>query len=206
MGGVATSGLAGDFFNSIDPFRYLARLPCRVNGKKTPVPKLNLFGTLHKLPCARRKHTNEPIEVLCSANDNDVMDEFNADGIKATLDLFILKRFSDDGPLSFFEIQRGAKPIHTLLELFAVRRGKQSLGSVPAVLQRLHRDGWLTVEPKLDEDGQSALVYSLTILGEQRVKEESARLESMLSQFVEQDDMENSFRKFLDRRKPVGDN
>jgi len=134
------------------------------------------------------------------------MDEFNADRLKATFDLFILKRFSDDGPLSLFEIQLRAKPMHTLLELFAVRRGRQSLGSVPAVLQQLHRDGWLKVEPKRDEDAESAPVYSLTMLGEQRVKEESARLESMLSQFVQQGDMEKSFRKFLDLRKPVGDN
>jgi hypothetical protein len=50
------------------------------------------------------------------------------------------------------------------------------------------------------------VVYSLTAVGEQRVKEESPRLESMLSQFVEQGDMEESFRKFLDQRKPIGDN
>jgi len=42
-------------------------------------------------------------------------------------------------------------------------------------------------------------------VGEQRVEEESARLESMLSQFVEQGDMEKSFRKFLDKRKRVGE-
>jgi DNA-binding PadR family transcriptional regulator len=139
------------------------------------------------------------------ANDNDAMDEFNADRLWATLDLFILKRFSDDGRLSLFEIQRRAKPIHTLLKLFAVRKGKQSLGSLPAALQRLHRDGWLKVEPP-DEGAQSELVYSLTVMGEQRVKEDSARLESMLSQFVEQGDMEKSLRKFLDQRKPVGYN
>jgi hypothetical protein len=52
------------------------------------------------------------------------MDEFNADRLKATLDLFILKRFSDDGPLSLFEVQRRAKPIHTLLELFAPSQGQ----------------------------------------------------------------------------------
>jgi DNA-binding PadR family transcriptional regulator len=156
-------------------------------------------ATSRNLPVARRKH-------ICSANDNDAMDEFNADRLKATLDLFILKRFSDDGPLSLFEIQRRAKPIHTLLELLAVRKGKQSLGSLPAALQRLHRDGWLKVEPKTDEGAESELVYSLTVVGEQRVEEESARLESMLSQFVEQGDMEKSFRKFLNQRKPEGNN
>jgi DNA-binding PadR family transcriptional regulator len=134
------------------------------------------------------------------------MGEFNADRLKTTLDLFILKRFSDDGPLTFFEIQQRAKPIHTLLDLFAIRRGKQSLGSLLAALGRLHRDGWLKAEPKPVEGAQSELVYSLTPVGEQRVQEESARLESMLSQFLEHGDTDNSFRKFLDRKRPVGDN
>jgi DNA-binding PadR family transcriptional regulator len=90
--------------------------------------------------------------------------------------------------------------------LFAVRKGRQSLGSVSAALQRLHRDGWLKAEPLPNEVAESELVYSLTMVGEQRLKEESARLESMLSQFVEQGGMERSFRTFLDERKPVGDN
>ncbi len=146
------------------------------------------------------------MEVLCSANDNDATDGFNADRLWATLDLFILKRFSDDGPLSLFEMQRRAKPLHTLLELFAVRKGKQSLGSLPAALQRLRRDGWLKVEPKPDEGSESELIYSLMVMGEQRVEEESARPKSMISQFVEEGDMEKSFKTFLDQRKPVGYN
>lgn len=134
------------------------------------------------------------------------MDESDADRLRSTLDLFVLKRMSDDGPLSVFEIQQRAKPIHTLLDLFAVRNGRQSLGSVSAALQRLHRDGWLKVEPQPDKRAESDVVYSLTMVEEQRVKEESARLESMLSQLVEQGGMEKSFRKFLDQRKPIGDN
>lgn len=132
------------------------------------------------------------------------MDEFNADRLKSTLDLFILKRLSDEGPLSVVDIQQRAKPIHALLDLFAVRVGKQSLGPVTAALQRLHSDGWLKVEPC--EGAESELVYSLTAVGEQRVKEESVRLEAMLSEFVERGDMEKSFRKFLDQKKPGGDN
>jgi len=134
------------------------------------------------------------------------MDEFNADRLKDTLDLFILKRFSDHGPLSAFEIQQRAKPIHTLLDLFAARKGKQSLGSLLTALQRLHRDGWLKAEPKIDEEAGSELVYSLSAIGEQRVKEESVRMESMLSQFVEHGDMDKSFRSFLDRKRSSGDN
>jgi DNA-binding PadR family transcriptional regulator len=134
------------------------------------------------------------------------MDEFNADGLKATLDLFLLKRFSDDGPLSVFEIQQRAKPTYTLLDLFATRGGKESLGSLPAALQRLRRDGWLKAEPNSYAGAEAELIYSLTVLGEQRAKEESARLESALSQFVEDGDMDKTFRKFLDRKRPIGDN
>ena len=134
------------------------------------------------------------------------MDEFNDDRLTATLDLFILKRFSDDGPLSLLEIQRRAKSIHTLLELFAVRKGKQSLGSLPSALQRLHRERWLQVEQKIDESAKSELVYSLTAVGEKRVREESARLESMISLFIEEGEMEKSFGKFLDHRKPASGN
>jgi DNA-binding PadR family transcriptional regulator len=134
------------------------------------------------------------------------MDEFNADRLKATLDLFVLKRFSDDGPLSVVEIQRRAKPLHTLLDLCATRKGRQSLGSLLTTLQRLHRDGWLKAEPQSDEGSESDLIYSLTVAGEQRVKEDSARLQSMLSQFIEHDDMDKSFQNFLNRRRPVGDN
>ncbi len=133
------------------------------------------------------------------------MGEFNADRLQATLDVFILRRFSDDGPLTVLEIQQRAKPIHTLLDLFAIRIGKQSLGSLPAALGRLQRDGWLKVESKRVEGAESELVYSLTVAGEQRVHQESARLESMLSQFLENGDMDNSFRKFLDRKMPAGD-
>jgi DNA-binding PadR family transcriptional regulator len=133
------------------------------------------------------------------------MDDFSADRLWATLDLFILNRLSDDGPLSAVEIERRAKPIHTLLEVFAIRRGKQSLGSLRPALQRLHRDGWLKVGSP-HKGAEAELVYSLTVIGERRVKEESARLEAMLSQFVEQGDNEKSFRKFLDQRRPAGYN
>ena len=109
---------------------------------------------LQNQPFARREHRNEPVEVLCSASDNDAIDEFNADRLWGTLDLFILKRLSDDGPLSLFELQRRAKPIHTLLELFAVCKGKQTLVA----------GGDAATEPKPDEGPESELVYSLTVI------------------------------------------
>jgi len=93
-----------------------------------------------------------------------------------------------------------------MLDLWATRRGKQGLGSLSAVLERLRREGWLKAEPSSDAGAGSELVYSLTVLGKQRVKGESARLGSMLSQFVEQDDMDKSFGKFLDRRRQAGYN
>ena len=134
------------------------------------------------------------------------MDEFNADRLSATLDLFLLKRLSHDGPLSALEMQRRAKPIHALLDLFAVRRGKQGLGTVSSALQRLHGEGWLKVEPKSDHAEQSEVVYSLTAIGEQRAMQESARLDAILSQFVDEGDMERSFGKFLRLRRQGGEN
>ncbi len=130
-----------------------------------------------------------------------MLDDFNAKRLKDMLDLFILKRFSDDGPLSLWGIQQRATPIYTLLDLFATRMGKPGLGSLLTTLQRLRRDGWLKAE-----GAGSELMYSLTVIGEQRVKEESARLDSMLSQFVEQGEMDKSFGKFLDRKSPLGPN
>jgi len=134
------------------------------------------------------------------------MDEFNADRLRNTLDFFILKRFSDDGPLSVWEIQRRAKPIHALLDLIATRKGKQSLGSVPAVLQRLQRDGWLKAEPQFDGRSESELIYSLTAVGAQWLEEELRRRGSMLSQSIEDGDLDKSFRKFLDRSGSPGGN
>jgi DNA-binding PadR family transcriptional regulator len=93
-----------------------------------------------------------------------------------------------------------------MLDLLASRRGKQGLGSLSAILERLRREGWLKAEPNSDAGAGSDLVYSLTVLGGQRVKEESARLGSMLSEFVEQDEMDKSFGKFLDRRRLAGYN
>jgi len=132
-------------------------------------------------------------------NDNDFMDYFNGDRLQDALDFFILKRFGDDGPLTILEIQRRVKQIHALLDLFARRKGKQSLESLPATLQRLQREGWLKAEKPLDDGPESKVVYSLTAIGEQRLKEELARQQSMLSQFIEEADLDRSFRKFLDR-------
>jgi DNA-binding PadR family transcriptional regulator len=90
--------------------------------------------------------------------------------------------------------------------LFATRRGKQSLGSLLTALQRLQRDGWLRAEPTSDDGAVSGLRYSLTADGEQRIEEGKARLESMLSQFVEHGDMDKSFQHFLDLKRQVNGN
>ena len=132
------------------------------------------------------------------------MDGFNADRLKATLDLFILRRFSDQRAFVSFEISTARKADTHFVRFVCHPQGQAK--SRLAAEQRLHRDGWLKAEPKPDEGMESELVYSLAVVGEQRVKEESARLESMLCQFVEHGGMDKSLRKFLDRRRPVGDN
>jgi DNA-binding PadR family transcriptional regulator len=129
------------------------------------------------------------------------MDEFDADSVKATLDFFILKLFGD-GSLSELEMERRAKPIYTFLELVAARKGRQSLGSLRTALRRLQREGWLTAERELGEQLDPAMVCSLTAAGERRLAEELTRRGSIVSQFVEDGDLDKSFRNFLDRRAP----
>jgi DNA-binding PadR family transcriptional regulator len=128
------------------------------------------------------------------------MDEFNADGLKDGLDFFILNLFSD-GPLSVSEIRRRVKAIYTFLDLVAAaRKGKQSPGLL-AALQRLQREGWLKAGRRLAEQSDPEMVYSLTGFGEQRLKEEATRRGAIVSAFVEDDEPDRSFRKFLNRRR-----
>ena len=126
------------------------------------------------------------------------MDEFNTDGLKDTLDLFILNRFID-GPLSVSEVQRRLEPIFTYLALVAARTRRQSSGSLLTALQRLQREGWLKAE-RLGEQPDPETVYSLTALGEQRIKEEMTRRGSIVSQFIEDAALDKSFREFLKGR------
>lgn len=127
------------------------------------------------------------------------MNEFNADGLRDTLDFFILSRFMD-GPLSGLEIQRRLEPIFTYLDLAAQRTRKQSSGSLPTALQRLQREGWLKAEPRMGEQPDPETVYSLTAVGEQRIEEEMTRRGSIVAQFVEDGEPDRSFWEFLKRR------
>jgi DNA-binding PadR family transcriptional regulator len=121
------------------------------------------------------------------------MGEFNADGLRDTLDFFILNRFSN-GPLSLLELQQRLQQVFALLDAFAVRKGKQIPGPLQVALERLEHDGRLKVE----QSARPVTVYSLTDAGEHWLKLESTRRAAIVSQFVEEGELHKSFRKFLD--------
>jgi hypothetical protein len=127
------------------------------------------------------------------------MDESNADRISEALDLFVLSRLCDR-PLSEPEVQSGLQPAFKFLALVGTRTPKQSFELVRATLERLQREGWLRTEPRYERSGERAgaeIVYALTAAGEQRVKAETARQRSVVARFVEDDDMDKSFGRFL---------
>ena len=128
------------------------------------------------------------------------MDEFNAEGLRDTLDYFILNWFSD-GPLSGLEIQRRAELIFAFLDRVAAGKRKQSPGSLLTALQRLQREGWLEAARGLGEQPNSEMVYSLTAAGGRRIKAERARRGSIVSQYVEDSEFHKSFGDFLNRRR-----
>jgi len=131
-------------------------------------------------------------------SDNNSMDEFNHGRLKDVFDLFILYLFSA-GPLSAMELHRRFQPLCNYLDLVALHAGKNALGSLPAALQRLCVAGCLNCERQLSEHCDPVTVFSLTALGEQRLKQDSARRAAVAAQVVEDAELDKSFRKFLDR-------
>jgi DNA-binding PadR family transcriptional regulator len=126
------------------------------------------------------------------------MDEFNRGRLKDVFDLFILSLFSA-GPLSRMELQRRVQPLCNYLDLVALDAGKNAVGSLPTALQRLCAEGFLNCERQITEHCDPVTVLSLTTLGVQRLKQDSARRAAIGSQVVEDAELDKSFRKFLDR-------
>ena len=125
------------------------------------------------------------------------MAEFNAGDLEGMLDFFILSGFSD-GPQSLLEIQKRVNWAEGLLLLTADRKGMGSLNSVTSTLERLQREGWRKLQRTSLE-----ITYSLTESGEQRLEQERARRHFIASQFVEDSELDSSFRKFLNRHNPL---
>lgn len=73
------------------------------------------------------------------------------------------------------------------------------MSSIPAALDRLQREGWLRfVRPENHANAEPT--YSLTEAGEQRLEQERVRRSWLVSQFVENSKLDQSFRRFLERQ------
>jgi DNA-binding PadR family transcriptional regulator len=127
-----------------------------------------------------------------ASNDND---------FEGTLDFFLLSGLSD-GPRSLSEIEQRIKWAQRLLYLAAKRKGKRPPDSLPGALERLQSEGFLNIE-RLVERPDTGIIYSLTEVGKHRVEQERTRRRLMVSQFVEDSELDGSFQKFLDRQGPV---
>ena len=92
------------------------------------------------------------------------MTEFNANDFEGAFEFLLLSGFSE-GPRSVSEIQRCCKRAEWLFGLAATRKGKRGIGSLPAVLERLRREGWLRLE-RPNEQPDAEVIYSLTQAGE----------------------------------------
>ncbi len=130
------------------------------------------------------------------------MTEFNANDFEGTLEFFILSAFSD-GPKSLVEIQQRAQWAEQLLGLATARKATRDFGSIFTALERLQREGCLKRE-QVGAQPSPEVLYSLREVGEQRLKQERARRHSMVSQFVEDAELDHSFRRFLNRKGPLG--
>jgi DNA-binding PadR family transcriptional regulator len=132
------------------------------------------------------------------------MSEFNANDFEEALDFFILSGFSD-GPRSLLEIQQRVKWAEGLLVLAAARKWTRSLGSLTTALERLQHEGWLKPE-RLGEQPGPEIIYSLTDAGDLQLEQERARRHLIVSQFVEDGELDGSFRRFLNSNGPLGPN
>lgn len=122
---------------------------------------------------------------------------FDANDFERALDFFILSGFSD-GPRSLPEIQQRVQWEERLLYVAAKRKGMQGLSPLPEALARLQSEGFLKGD-RSGEQPSTETIYSLTDAGKYRLEQERARRRLMVSQFVEDEDLESSFRRFLDR-------
>jgi len=121
---------------------------------------------------------------------------FRSDDYESLFALFILSAFKD-GPRSASEIRRRLQWTERLLYVAAKRQGRQGHGSVTAVLETLQRAGCLQVEHESDEQSTEK-VYALTDSGTHRLEQERARQSSAVARFVEEADLDGSFKRFLD--------
>ena len=125
------------------------------------------------------------------------MADFSSGDFDGTLEFFILSGFTE-GQKSLSEIQQRLKWAERLLQVAGRNKGRQGPRGVLELLQILQAEGLLRVELRSAEQ-MTEEVYALTDSGAFRVAQERARNSSLVSQFVEEVDLDGSFRRFLDR-------
>lgn len=128
------------------------------------------------------------------------MTEFNANDFEGAFEFLLLNGFSE-GPRSVSEIQRCCQRAEWLLNSAAARKGKREVGSLPIALQKLQREGWLRRECP-SEQASAEITYALTETGRQRLEQERTHRHGRVSQFIESSELDQSFRRFLDRQGP----
>lgn len=128
------------------------------------------------------------------------MAEFNTNDFEGTLDFFILSGFGD-GPRSMSEIQQRLEWAERLLYLAAKRKGHRGPGALPEAVERLRSKGCLKLEGLIRQP-DAEIICSLTDTGARRLEQERARRKLIVAQFVEDSDLDTSFRRFLDRQSP----
>jgi DNA-binding PadR family transcriptional regulator len=130
------------------------------------------------------------------------MSDFDRDGFEAVFNNVILNAFRG-GPLSAAELQVRVQTIRVYFDLMAARKRMRSApDALLTRLERLRREGWLKVECEDLEATGLDVIYSLTTIGEERVEEERKRRELIVARFVENSELDRSFRQFLDRSGP----
>lgn len=130
------------------------------------------------------------------------MAEFDANDFESTFAFFLLSGLQE-GPKSFSEIERRLQWAERLLYVAARRKGQQGITSLLEVLARLAREECLERERCKEQPG-AEIVYSLTDAGKHRLEQERARRKTMASQFIEEAELDTSFRTFLDHHGPLG--
>lgn len=129
------------------------------------------------------------------------MAKFDANDFESTFEFFLLSGLHD-GPKSFSEIERRLQWAERLLYVAARRKGQPGFGSLLEVLARLEREECLKCVPRKEQPG-AEMIYSLTDTGKHRLEQERARQKSRVSQFIEEAELDTSFRKFLDHNGPL---
>lgn len=128
------------------------------------------------------------------------MTEPDANNFESTLDFFILSGFRD-GPRSLLEVRQRVQWAERLLQVAAAKKGRPTFSSLCTALERLQREGGVKCE-RSGERHPAESVYSLTEAGQHRLEQERARQHSIVSEFVEDSELDGSFQRFLDQSGP----